>query len=539
MPNDELKGNASSLKPIEFEAPESKADQPSAAPSINAVGRSAILAPSSGAWWQSQFNLMLLVFGLLALAALLFVWLTPAPSGTIVSSRVNEDGQVEVTQSQASSTEQETPFSEAQREQARQDSQEILSELLDAKKDLEAKQANEWAEPEFDQALQQAELGDAFYQNREYAQAIKQYQASLAALDSIFELMPAELARRTSLGYAAIKEGKAELARKHFESAMLLDRNYVPALQGLDRVETLNEVLSLISSARVDEEAFLASDSLDDIETSRLKYENAVELDAKFLSATEGLARVTELKGDKQYRMAMSQGFNALFANRYSQARAGFNQALEIKPNDKTANSALRQALASDTRSSLASLLSGAKRFEAQEQWSSALSNYQTVLQRDRNQVTAKIGQIRSRARLDLENRLKAAMSDPLTLSKSTARESAQAVLAEAQAIKMKGPRLSQQIASLDSTLKQADATIRVSLMSDSLTEVSLKKEGAKRIQLGRFNEKKLALKPGRYTLVGTRLGFQDQRQELELSVSKGGEQTFAIACSDPIADAG
>ncbi len=539
MPNDELKGNASSLKPIEFEAPESKADQPSAAPSINAVGRSAILAPSSGAWWQSQFNLMLLVFGLLALAALLFVWLTPAPSGTIVSSRVNEDGQVEVTQSETSSTEQETPFSEAQREQARQDSQEILSELLNAKKDLEAKQANEWAEPEFDQALQQAELGDTFYQNREYAQAIKQYQASLAALDSIFELMPAELARRTSLGYTAIKEGKAELARKHFESAMLLDRNYVPALQGLDRVETLNEVLSLISSARVDEEAFLVSDSLDDIETSLLKYENAVELDAKFLSATEGLARVTELKADKQYRMAMSQGFNALFANRYSQARAGFNQALEIKPNDKTANSALRQALASDTRSSLASLLSGAKRFEAQEQWSSALSNYQTVLQRDRNQVTAKIGQIRSRARLDLENRLKAAMSDPLTLSKSTARESAQAVLAEAQAIKKKGPRLSQQIASLDSTLKQADATIRVSLMSDSLTEVSLKKEGAKRIQLGRFNEKKLALKPGRYTLVGTRLGFQDQRQELELSVSKGGEQTFAIACSDPIADAG
>lgn len=539
MSNDELKGNASSLKPIEFETPELKADQPAAAPSINAVGRSAILAPSSGAWWQSQFNLMLLVFGLLALASILFVWLTPAPTGTIVSSRVNEDGQVEVTQSETSSTEQESPFSEAQREQARQDSQEVLSELLEAKKDLEAKQANEWAKPEFDQALQQAELGDASYQNREYAQAIKQYQTSLASLESIFELMPAELARRTSLGYTAIEEGKAELARTHFESAMLLDRNYVPALQGLDRVETLNEVLNLVSSARVDEETFLESDSADDIEASRLKYANAVELDAKFLSATEGLERATQLKADKQYRVAMSQGFNALFANRYSQARAGFNRALEIKPNDKTASSALRQALASDTRSSLSSLLSGAKRFEAQEQWSSALSNYQTVLQRDRNQVTAKIGQIRSSARLDLENRLKAAMADPLTLSKSTAREAAQAVLAEAQAIKQKGARLNQQIASLESTLKRADATIRVSFMSDSLTEVSLKKEGAKRIRLGRFNEKKLALKPGRYTLIGTRLGFQDQRQELELSVAKGGEQTFAIACSDPIADAG
>jgi len=188
-------------------------------------------------------------------------------------------------------------------------------------------------------------------------------------------------------------------------------------------------------------------------------------------TAKAGLQRSQQLENDKYYRLAMTDGFNALFARRYSGARSGFNKALQLKPED--------------------------------------------------NQDIKRI------------------LSDTLALSRGTANTEAQKVLGDAQAIKRKGPLLSQQIASLSSSLKQIDQPIKVAFNSDSLTQISLTKAGAKRIELGKFNEKKLALKPGRYTLVGTRLGFQDVRTEIELSPGAKGVQSFTIACTELIASAG
>ncbi len=529
-----------SIEATEFQAP-GKPSQPESTQVQSGLNRGLLVSRADAPWWHSQFNLMLCVFGLLGLATVLFVLVTPAPTVVTESTLISADGEASVGAPAAApeQTEQAAPFSESQQEQARADSQDVLSELLDAKKVLEAKDVSNWGEQPFNAALGLAEQGDELYQRQEYAPAIEKYKQAVEALDAINDLVPAELARRVSAGMAAVEEGKSELAKEQFQGALQLDQNYIPALQGLERVKTLDQVLALAAAAMVDEQDFANSDQLSDIQQAKAKYEQAIALDSQAEMVKASLQNATELETDKHYRLAMTEGFNALFARRYSAARSNFNKALEYKPEDNTAKSALRQSLASDKRTSLASLLTGAKQFEKQEQWASALSNYQTVLQRDRNQVGARIGRIRAQARVDLDRSIKKVLSDPLELSKDTARQAAEAVLKDARAIGNKGSVLTRQITALESSLTQADNPVKVSFNSDSLTRVTLKKDGAKRIDLGKFDIKKLALKPGRYALTGTRLGFRDVRTEIELLPGTNDVQALTIACNELIADAG
>ena len=231
----------------------------------------------------------------------------------------------------------------------------------------------------------------------------------------------------------------------------------------------------------------------------------------------------------------MSDAYQALFANRYSSARKAFSNALKIKPGDPTATAALQQSLASDKNASLSSLLRGAKAFEDQEQWGSAQSNYQTVLQRDINQVSAKLGRIRSGARAQLNSQIENVLSDTLSFGRTEQKNKASKVLADARTIKQKGPKLRLQITQLENALADSDASIKVSLLSDSLTQVSLQKVGSKVLKLGQFSSRKMALKPGRYIAIGVRLGFQDVRKEIELYPGDDSIKSITVQCDQAI----
>jgi hypothetical protein len=172
---------------------------------------------------------------------------------------------------------------------------------------------------------------------------------------------------------------------------------------------------------------------------------------------------------------------------------------------------------------------------ENQEQWGSAQSNYQTVLQRDINQVSAKLGSIRSRARAQLDSQIETVLSDTLSFSQTQQKDEATRVLADARAIKQKGPKLTQQIAQLESALADSDASIKVSLLSDSLTQVSLQKVGSKVLKLGQFSNRNMALKPGRYIAIGVRLGFQDVRKEIELYPAGDSIKLITVQCDQAI----
>ena len=486
----------------------------------------------TGHWWHSQFNLMLVVFALLILSALLFVWLTPPPDTQRAPSNSANTASATSPQSTPAA---ETPFDESQRQQARADSQDLLAELLATKKVLESKNVKDWAAQPFQAAISKAESGDELYSNKDYAQAIAQYQDSLSDLKALNDTIPQVISQLIAQGRTAIDEGKAELAKTHLNKALTMDKNSIDALAALSRANNLDKVLDLVRNAKVQEQNFATSDLLDDLNNAQSDYQAALNLDDKSKAADAGLQRVTALISDKNFRIAMSKGFKALLGNRYGTATSAFSTALNIKPNDDTAKTAYQQSLAGNKSSSLSSLLATAQRFESKEQWANALGNYQAALQRDPNQVKAKLGVIRSQARSQLDQRLLDVLKDPLSLARESQKNIAQAALNDAQAIRVKGARIKQQISAIENALSDANVVIKVSLSSDNLSDIRLKKDGARSISLGRFTTKNMSLKPGRYVLSATRLGFRDVRQEIQLTTTLNGIQTFTIVCNQPI----
>jgi hypothetical protein len=473
---------------------------------------------------------MLATFGLLALAAVLFIILLPAPT-------VDENTIRQASQKGASATisNSDAPWTQSQQAEARSDSQSILQNLLTSKKELENKGVLVWAPQRYQQALDLAEHGDEFYKQQDFKNAISAYQSSADEMESLYELLPKLIATKLSDGQQAIRAGKAELAEQLFTEVMKLDSGNLTASLGLDRAKKLDQVFELIAGAKADETSFLVSGDIQELLSAQQKLQDAKVIDEFYTPIDQGLQRVQSSIIDKQYKLAMTDAYQALFTNQYGTARKAFAKALRIKPGDRSAASAQQQSLAADKTTSLKGLLANARSFEKNEEWASAKSNYQTVLQRDPSQVSAKLGVIRTGARQQLDEQIRLLLGDILSFSRNEANSKAIRLLADAKAIKNKGALLSQQITQLDNALTQAGESVKVSLLSNSFTDVSLQKIGSKPIRFGSFTKKNIALKPGRYVATGVRLGYRDVRTEIELYVKGEVVQSFTIKCDEPL----
>ncbi len=84
-------------------------------------------------------------------------------------------------------------------------------------------------------------------------------------------------------------------------------------------------------------------------------------------------------------------------------------------------------------------------------------------------------------------------------------------VIEEAESLQPRGPRLSERLDKLKALVDVARTPVKVIIESDNLTKVAVYKVG----KLGRFTTRELSLRPGSYTLVGSRDGYKDVRQKI------------------------
>jgi hypothetical protein len=150
-------------------------------------------------------------------------------------------------------------------------------------------------------------------------------------------------------------------------------------------------------------------------------------------------------------------------------------------------------------------------RLESAEQWEAGAERYESVLGLDSTIEFAQQGAERCRMRADLAARLDFHLTHPERLSSDDVFEEADRLLGEAFAVEPAGPRHRDQVQRLEQLLAVAETRVRVRLESDNLTEVVVYRVG----RLGTFLQQELELRPGTYTVVGSRQGYRDVRQQL------------------------
>jgi serine/threonine protein kinase/tetratricopeptide (TPR) repeat protein len=331
------------------------------------------------------------------------------------------------------------------------------------------------------------------------------------------------LATQIANGEKALAAGQEEVARQAFEFALRIDPENQKASQLLRRVGSLGGVLPLLAEG---ENAEAARDYARAVQN----YSQALSLDPNNEKARAGLARANAALGDDNYAKAVGTGFAALGAGRLEQAREAFEKARSIRPNGAEADTGLKRVNAAMSARGFASARQRAAALEAEERWAEAVQEYDAVLKVDPSLAFARQGRARAAARAELSRRLQSLIDEPHRLAEPAVRKEAEALMAQARQQEPFGPVIRSQVTRLEILLPEFDKPVRLALISDNATQVAIQRVG----QFGSFSRREVELKPGKYTVVGTRQGYRDVRRDI--TVAPGDQiQTISVSCVEPI----
>ncbi len=404
---------------------------------------------------------------------------------------------------------------------------------------LEARGADSWGGADFAAASARAAESVGARDAGNFALARQRLSEASLLLDTVEHAAPAALAAQLDVGNRALNAGQQELAAQAFDLAHRIDPKEPRALAGQARSRRLVGVPSLIADAQNAQTAHQYSRAAQD-------YSQALALDPKNAQARSGLAQAEAALGEDNYARAAGEGFAALGAGRLAEARAAFERARKLRPNGPEALDGLRRVSAAEgghnpaasapavgpaagAVDTVASMRTHAEQLESLERWDEALALYTAALRQDGSLSFAQAGKARAGGRARLDHALQALLDQPDRLASADVRDQASGLLATAQATTPSGPVLRSQIARLQILLPDFEKPVHVSLVSDGVTQVAILGVGS----YGSFERRDIQLKPGTYTVIGSRVGYRDVRRQL--TIAPGETQTVSVSCYEAI----
>jgi len=233
---------------------------------------------------------------------------------------------------------------------------------------------------------------------------------------------------------------------------------------------------------------------------------------------------------DPAFAAAMSEALEAMEREDWPAAREALRRAGAIRPRAPAVADGLARVEQAEKLLAIGAHRAAASRLESEERWAEAAREYAAVLALDPTIRFAQDGRERCALRVDLDQRLEYHLSHPERLSSDVVLDEARLLVDRAAAVEPSGARLRDQVARLTVLIESMAVPIRVLIESDDLTEVTVYKVG----RLGSFLSHELELRPGSYTVVGSRQGYRDVRHELVVVAGQAPEP-LVVRCEEKI----
>jgi tetratricopeptide (TPR) repeat protein len=407
--------------------------------------------------------------------------------------------------------------------EAKRAAEALLTDIEPVRAGLASRTVERWGGPVWRTAEEQFLDGEEAFGRRDYAVASAAWESALAGFREVESGIPQRLAEHLANGAQALEQADAEGAVEAFEAALIMDPANGVADAGLARARQLPDVLVLMADGA-------AAESAGELAAAAEAYGKAAAADPQYAPAIEARDRVASARAGAGFRRLMSQGYAALEAADFATARARFEAAAAMRPSAEGPRDGLVQADEGARRVRIESHRADAETAVSAERWAAAVAAYEAILKEDASLAFAQEGVAQARYRQALDERIEAYLGDPLRLAADAVSASAARDLAAARAISPVTPRLDEQIQRLDRQLRLAAQPVPVSVVSDNATEVTVYRVG----RLGAFDTHQLSLKPGRYTAVGTRVGYRDVRVEFTIMPGEP-VAPVTVRCEEPI----
>lgn len=414
-------------------------------------------------------------------------------------------------------------LSPEERAALREQSEELLADLLTLQERLTSLNVAAWAGEEWQRYEQLSDAGDNAFLAEDFATSAQSYSEAKALGEAIVARAATTVAESFAAAEAAVAAGDAKLAIEQYSVVLTIQPTHAQALAGRARAERLPEVLALVQRADVE----LARGELD---AALASYREALAIDSQWPAASAGVAEVNRRVREGEFDRLMSAGFALLGDEDFTGAKREFTAALALRPSSREAADGLAQAEQSAKLEEIALVEVRALAFERRELWDQAIELYNGVLATDETLLFAQTGLDRAEARAGLDAKLKYLIDNPTLLFGDTVLADSRKLLEDAAAVPEPGPRLVQQVEQLGRLVDLAATPLSVQLESDQLTNVTLYRVGS----LGVFASKQVDLRPGTYTVIGSRDGYRDVRQTFTVRPGRN-LAPVRVVCVEPI----
>lgn len=447
----------------------------------------------------------LIILAVLAVVALLVIFVLPT---VVTEYELPLERRVDITELQATTPAPDSvtaisPFEAAQRALQRKEAQDVLAELLAKQGELEELDIAQWGQPDYDAALEQASIGDDYYRSQDFELARGSYALGRDALVALLESVPVVVSQILIDAQKAFESGDSETAFAKYDLALLLDPASEAASIGLQRSDTLDEVVALLADA---DGLFEAGD----LEVARGKYQQALNLDNYNDHARARVGDTAALITENEFSKIMSAGYLLLEGGEPEQAIAAFQRATGLGIHEEQALAAITQTENEIANTEINQIQVVIFQAETDEQWQSAVTEYDKVLAIDSNLLFATDGRDYADKRARLNTLLVDAIDNPERFAEEAVFEQTLDVYYTGRAIEPPGPVLVRQLDALQLLLENSQVEIDIQLVSDMFTDVTLLRIAS----LGKFETQSVSLKPGRYVAVGRRAGYREVREE-------------------------
>ena len=121
-------------------------------------------------------------------------------------------------------------------------------------------------------------------------------------------------------------------------------------------------------------------------------------------------------------------------------------------------------------------------------------------------------------------------IENKLRLSSDSVANDAKQLLNKIELLDNPGSKIEQGALTLQELLILANRPVSITLQSDNQTDVAIYKVG----KFGKFASREVELKPGKYTIVGSRSGFRDVRKVITI-MAEMQDTTVQVSCEEPI----
>ena len=419
--------------------------------------------------------------------------------------------------------EPEPKFSAEELNALKLEAEKLLIDVIDKQKLLEDKAVKKWANEEYRIAISLGTEGDEYFRKQHYDEAIISYKSALDVLSDLQEKISSTLAMHLEKGEQALTKAEKNVAKYHFELANAIDNSNSQANEGLQRAETIEQLFALLETGG----KFEAANRFD---RAKNTYLQATQLDPLSKEAQDALNRVDTRLTQLEFARLLNQGHASLKLGQYNDAKAAYNTALKLVPNSDKAKQGLANIQQALLDKKLAVLHAEAQHFETNEDWSNAAKTFQQVLKLSPNSRIAQQGFERNKVKESILLRLDEHNDNFLRLSSKSVAKEATELLAEVNRLKNPGNKIEHAASNLKRQIELANQPITITLQSDKQTDVVIYKVG----KLGKFSDKKVVLKPGKYTIVGSRDGYRDVRKEVKI-LAEMGNKIIQVQCEEPI----